>query len=145
MEWQKRVEFNPENGVVTVVADDFDAAKTEISQHLKREARVLFQERLDFFGEKMGLKAEALRIGDQRTRWGSCSSKGTISLNWRLVMAPPEVLDYIVIHELAHLEEMNHSAKFWAIVKTFCPDYKAQEEWLKAHGFVLMHRTRALI
>ena len=67
----------------------------------------------------------------QKTRWGSCSARGTLSLNWRLIHAPPEVVDYLIIHELMHRREMNHSARFWKLVAQACPDYPAAEQWLK--------------
>lgn len=77
-----------------------------------------------------------LRVGirNQRSRWGSCSRRGTLSFNWRLVLAPPFVMDYIIFHELAHLVEMNHSVKFWRIVERHFPDFHQAEKWLKQHG-----------
>lgn len=73
-------------------------------------------------------------IRNQRSRWGSCSRRGVISLNWRLVQAPPSVRDYIIVHELAHLVHLNHSARFWALVAEWSPDYKTAEEWLRRSG-----------
>jgi predicted metal-dependent hydrolase len=73
-------------------------------------------------------------IRNQRSRWGSCSRHGTISLNWRLVQLPDEVRDYIILHELMHLREMNHSRRFWAEVESVCPAYETHEHWLKTHG-----------
>jgi predicted metal-dependent hydrolase len=81
-----------------------------------------------------GCAVRNVSIRNQRSRWGSCSRHGAISLNWRLVQAPPEVLDYVIIHELMHLREMNHSERFWALVEAACPDFRASERWLKAHG-----------
>ncbi len=71
---------------------------------------------------------------DQKTRWGSCSSRGTLSFNWRLMLAPPAILDYVVVHELCHLEHMNHSKDFWQCVEIILPDYKERRKWLKEHG-----------
>jgi hypothetical protein len=76
-------------------------------------------------------------VRNQRTRWGSCSRRGTLSLNWRLVQAPVFVRDYIILHELMHLREMNHSARFWRLVEAACPDYAMAERWLKAHANLL--------
>lgn len=76
-------------------------------------------------------------IRDQRTRWGSCSSSGTISLNWRLLLAPDEVAEYVVVHEVCHLAEMNHSPRFWALVAELFPDYERPRRWLKSHGATL--------
>ena len=81
-----------------------------------------------------GCAVRKVSIRNQRSRWGSCSRRGAISLNWRLVQAPPEVLDYVIVHELMHLREMNHSARFWALVEAACPDFRPSERWLKAHG-----------
>jgi len=81
-----------------------------------------------------GSVVRKVSIRNQRSRWGSCSRRGAISLNWRLVQAPPEVLDYVIVHELMHLREMNHSARFWALVESACPEFRTSECWLKAHG-----------
>jgi predicted metal-dependent hydrolase len=72
-------------------------------------------------------------VRNQRSRWDSCSRRGTISLNWRLIQAPPFVRDYLILHELSHLREMNHSARFWREVERVCPDYETAERWLKQH------------
>lgn len=84
-----------------------------------------------------GVKRVTIR--NQRSRWGSCSRRGTVSLNWRLIQVPPAVRDYIILHELMHLREMNHSSRFWAQVEGVCPDYRAAEAWLRAH-FGLLRR-----
>jgi predicted metal-dependent hydrolase len=73
-------------------------------------------------------------VRNQRSRWGSCSARGTVSLNWRLVRTPDNVRDYIILHELAHLREMNHSDRFWARVAETCPGWREAERWLKRHG-----------
>ena len=75
-----------------------------------------------------------IQIRDQRTRWGSCSTHGTLSFNWRLVLAPLEVLDYVVVHELCHLREPNHSSRFWRLVESRRPGWRAQRRWLHEHG-----------
>jgi predicted metal-dependent hydrolase len=77
-------------------------------------------------------------VRNQRSRWGSCSRRGTISLNWRLVQTPLFVRDYLVLHELAHLKEMNHSRRFWSEVARLCPDFPEAERWLKQHSRLLM-------
>ena len=81
-----------------------------------------------------------ITVRDQKTRWGSCSAKGNLNFNWRLILAPEPVLDYVVIHELAHRKEMNHSERFWNLVETVMPDYRNQRRWLKDHGDRLMAR-----
>lgn len=76
----------------------------------------------------------AVAVRNQKTRWGSCSRKGTLSFNWRLVLLPATVMDYLIFHELAHLKQMNHSARFWSVVESMCPDYREAERWLRRHG-----------
>ena len=75
-----------------------------------------------------------ISIREQKTRWGSCSSVGNLNYNWKLVLMPPGVLDYVVVHELAHRREMNHSAAFWKVVTTWMPDYKKYRKWLRDNG-----------
>lgn len=98
------------------------------------KARVVFEERAAFWAGAMKLSYARIRIADQRTLWGSCTREGTLSFNWRIVMAPTETLDYLVIHELAHLRELNHSKRFWAIVAVHCPDWKVHRRWLREHS-----------
>lgn len=87
----------------------------------------------------LGIPARKITIKDTRSRWGSCSSAGRLNFSWRLIMAPPEILDYLAAHEVAHLKEMNHSARFWRIVAKSCPHWREAERWLKRHGAEL-HR-----
>lgn len=103
----------------------------------KKQARLHLEERVRYFASHMGLFPQAISIRGQRTRWGSCSARGGISLNWKLVAAPPRVIDYVVIHELAHMRHMNHSARFWTEVERIQPDYKDARRWLKEHEFEL--------
>ena len=97
----------------------------------------LLQNALNKFSARMRLFPKSLRIGCPKSLWGSCSEKGAISLNWRLSTAPLEVLEYVVIHELAHLRHLNHSKSFWSLVSRFCPEYKKQEAWLKNEGYAM--------
>ncbi|MDE7247138.1 MAG: M48 family metallopeptidase [Lachnospiraceae bacterium] len=97
-------------------------------------AREYFPKRVSYFQPLTGGSYDRITIRDQKTRWGSCSAKGTLSFNWRLMLAPPAVLDYVVVHELCHLTHMNHSAAFWALVESVCPDYRVHRKWLKEHG-----------
>jgi predicted metal-dependent hydrolase len=83
---------------------------------------------------RIGVEYRRIRIGGQRTLWGSCSSRGTLSFNWRLVLAPPEVLDYVVVHELCHLRVPNHSRDFWALVERHRPYWRRERAWLRGHG-----------
>ncbi|HEY6548373.1 MAG TPA: M48 family metallopeptidase [Vicinamibacteria bacterium] len=84
--------------------------------------------------ERIGVEYRRIRIGGQRTLWGSCSPRGTLSFNWRLVLAPLEVLDYVVVHELCHLHVPNHSRRFWALVERHRPQWREQRDWLRVHG-----------
>lgn len=97
-------------------------------------ARDLFTGRARFWSERMGVRFNRIFIKDQRTLWGSCSAKGNLNFNWRVALAPEAVVDYLVIHELAHLLEMNHSRRFWAHVAQHCPDYKRHRRWLRENG-----------
>ncbi len=90
--------------------------------------------RISVFAAQIGKQPTKIRITQARTRWGSCSSKGSIAFNWRLAMAPPEIVDYIIVHELAHLIHPNHSRAFWDEVARILPDYKARKQWLKRYG-----------
>ena len=89
------------------------------------------------FAGRHNLQVNRVSVRNQRTRWGSCSRRGQISLNWRLVQTPVSVRDYIVLHELAHLKEMNHSRRFWAEVARLCPEFAQAERWLKANPGLL--------
>jgi predicted metal-dependent hydrolase len=108
--------------------------QTSIQQALeslyRRKARERFEDRADHFVAQMDVEYEEIEIRNQRTKWGSCSSTGTLGLNWRLLMAPPEIIDYVVIHELAHLREPNHTKEFWRIVNKYDSDYSTHAEWL---------------
>lgn len=97
-------------------------------------AREYFPKRVSYFSHVLGVSYGKITIRDQKTRWGSCSSKGNLSFNWRLILAPPNVLDYVVVHELCHRKEMNHSQRFWALVESVMPEYKEYRKWLKENG-----------
>lgn len=101
------------------------------------EARRKIEERVAFYHPLTGGKYTSITIRDQKSRWGSCSSRGTLSFNYRLIFAPPAVLDYVVVHELCHLTHMDHSKNFWNKVAGLIPDYKLQRQWLKDHGHEL--------
>jgi predicted metal-dependent hydrolase len=114
-------------------AEDFRPA---VEVALRGFAERTLPGRLEELATKHALREKVRRVSvrNQRTRWGSCSRRGVISLNWRLVQVPDSVRDYVLIHELAHLVHMNHSARFWKEVERLCPDYKASEAWLREHG-----------
>lgn len=99
----------------------------------RMQARRVFTQKADTFKVIMGLSYKAILIRGQKTRWGSCSASGNITLNWKLLMAPPEIIDYVIIHELAHRKHMNHSQKFWQFVEHYCPGWKESRKWLVKH------------
>ncbi len=103
----------------------------------RQEARTLLTARAAQVAADLGVTYARLTIRDGRSRWGSCSSAGGLNFSWRLILAPPDVLEYLVVHELAHLRELNHSPRFWAIVAEHCPEYRLQQRWLKDHGAML--------
>ncbi len=100
----------------------------------RQQARGVFTERVQTYAGEYGFEYGKLRLSSARMRWGSCSSKGTISLTWRLIMVPLEIVDYVVVHELTHLRENNHSKAFWSAVAAIMPDYKERRKWLKENG-----------
>ena len=104
----------------------------------RRVARELVTAAADDEARALGVRYERIAIRDQRTRWGSCSSRGTLSFNWRLALAPHSVLDYVVVHELCHLREPNHSPRFWALVAERRPGWRAERDWLREHGAELL-------
>jgi len=108
---------------------------------LKLQARGRLQVACEFYAERLGRGFGKITLRDTRSRWGSCSANGDLMFSWRLIMAPPEVLDYVAAHEVAHLVEMNHSAAYWDVVRGIYPDYEAPRCWLKANGG-LLHRYR---
>jgi predicted metal-dependent hydrolase len=101
-------------------------ARVVLEKALRDKARRVFAERLAHYALQIGVPAPPLRLSAARTRWGSCSHHGGISLNWRLILMPLPVVDYVVAHELAHLKEMNHSPAFWSVVQQLCPDWRAR-------------------
>jgi len=103
----------------------------------QEQARRILPERTILYASKTGLSYEKVRITDARKRWGSCSSSGNINLAWRLVMAPLEIIDYVIVHELSHREEQNHSSRFWEQVARIIPEYRSRRGWLNEHGFLL--------
>ena len=110
---------------------------------LKRRARDVIPARTAHFAPLAGVTYGKITIRSQKSRWGSCSSRGDLSFNCLLMLAPPEVLDYVVAHELCHRLEMNHSPRFWAEVERVLPDYRVRRKWLKEHGGVLTRRLQA--
>ncbi len=116
------------------VSDLSDDQRAFLEKKYIDAAREYFPKRVAYFHSFTGGAYKRITIRDQKTRWGSCSAKGTLSFNWRLMLAPPAILDYVVVHELCHLTHMDHSAAFWQAVETVYPDYRNARKWLKDHG-----------
>ncbi len=100
----------------------------------KQRAGEIIPEQVEQYAQRHGFVPSQVKISSAKTRWGSCSSTGTLNFAWRLVMAPLDVVDYVVAHELAHLRVKNHSRKFWKVVEAICPDYKHHRKWLRENG-----------
>ena len=108
----------------------------------KIQAQTVFQEQVQYYSNLMNLIPTAIKLTKAKTRWGSCNSNNTIRLNWKLIMAPLPIINYVIIHELAHISQKNHSQQFWEIVKTFDPEYKKHKNWLKDFGYLLDLQAR---
>ena len=114
-----------------------DLAPKRLENWLRREAKTILNERAADHAGTLGVRYNRVSIGDMKSRWGSCSSRGTLRFSWRLLMAPYAVMDYVAAHEVAHLLEMNHSDRFWAHVARCVPDHKERRRWLKTEGNAL--------
>ena len=120
------------------VSDLTDVQRAALEKRYMDAAKEYFPKRTAYFRQFTGGSYSRITIRDQKTRWGSCSAKGTLSFNWRLMLAPPAILDYVIVHELCHLTYMNHSAAFWGKVEAVYPDYRTARKWLKDHGHELI-------
>lgn len=131
-------ESAPERRVIrfgdeTVVARRGETVKAAVCRRMREIASRELKARLAAFAARFQLVVRRVTIRGQHTRWGSCSPEGAIALNWRLVQMPDSVRDYILLHELMHLQERNHSRRFWTLVERVCPGHQAARRWLKAH------------
>lgn len=113
---------------------DEDVIKKAIENWYKDKAKEKIQERIDYYQPYFDIKPSMVKIKEQQKRWGSCSSKKVLLFNWKCIMAPSPVIDYIVVHEMCHIVHMNHSKEFWALVKKVLPDYEDRKAWLKNNG-----------
>jgi predicted metal-dependent hydrolase len=119
---------------ILCVAGGPEHIERRIYDYLKREVRADLQDAVQSCAQHLGVKVKRLSIRDQSSRWGSCTSAGSLSFSWRLILAPPFVLDYLAAHEVAHLVEMNHSARFWKVVARACGHVERARTWLDTHG-----------
>ncbi|HET9110979.1 MAG TPA: SprT family zinc-dependent metalloprotease [Ktedonobacterales bacterium] len=122
---------------LTLPRDDETLARGALERWYRRHAQTVFAERLTYWNAYYGYTWTRVAIKEQKTRWGSCSRLGALNFNWRLMLAPLPVLDYVVIHELCHLKEPNHGPRFWALVARACPDHRERRDWLRQHGHEL--------
>jgi len=121
------------NGLVVAIGSASSRLNLVLEQWYRMQAAKLINERAEKLSACLGLPYNRIIIRGQKTRWGSCSHKGNLSFNWRLIMAPEPVIDYVIIHELAHLKEMNHTKRFWELVGEHCPRWREHKKWLKDH------------
>ena len=119
---------------ILCVTGDVAFTDRRVHDFLKREARRDLQKSAQAYAETLGVRVKRLSIRDQSSRWGSCTSAGSLSFSWRLILAPPFVLDYLAAHEVTHLVEMNHSPRFWRVVARICPAVERAKKWLDTSG-----------
>jgi predicted metal-dependent hydrolase len=119
---------------ILCVAGGLEHIGRRIRDYLTREARADLQDAVQSYAQVLGVRVKRLSIRDQSSRWGSCTSAGSLSFSWRLILAPPFVLDYLAAHEVAHLVEMNHSERFWRVVAKACGHVERAKSWLDTHG-----------
>lgn len=130
------VDFS-EKGFIIKLPDHLDVTeekyqvKEALIQWYVERFKLILDERINFYAAKMNLRPARVTVKNQKSRWGSCSSKRNINMNWRIIMAPASVIDYIIVHELAHLKHMDHSRSFWQVVESVMPDFKLRQNWLK--------------
>jgi len=123
-----------ESQKITLIFSSTDKQDVQLKEACRKLAYQFLPGWLEWAEKKTGQQAKKMRIGDQKTRWGSCSPNGTVSLNWRILLLPRELGDYLIFHELAHLQEMNHSVRFWSKLKEFTPDARVLDRRLSREG-----------
>ncbi len=131
------VSIEGENLVINPVTETTASVEKALTQFFKSTVEKYILPRTLQLGKVMNIQFKDITLRQQKTRWGSCSSQGNLNFNWRLVHSPPEVIDYVIIHELAHRKEMNHSHRFWEIVRKYDPEYLKHRGWLKRQGMDL--------
>jgi predicted metal-dependent hydrolase len=137
-----RIHFNGKSFDVFIDGTiDEESRKSIIERAFKkwfiRIAGEVYKERVDYYAKIIGLSYKDIKIKEQKTRWGSCSGKKNLNFNWKVILSPMWVLDYVVVHELCHLRYMNHAKEYWAMVERYMPDFKKAQEWLKKNGMGL--------
>ncbi len=133
----QRTALELRDGVFRLARAAVPRAEQVFTAWYRARAREVFSQRAGAHAQQVGVRFDRLRVSSARTRWGSCSSQRTLSFTWRLVMAPPEVIDYVVVHELAHLQVRGHTRAFWGQVAAWLPDWQQRAAWLKQNGYRL--------
>jgi len=123
--------------IINVCRLEKQQSAAQLESWLKSQAVNLICKKTLILSRKMGIVFNQIKIKDQKSRWGSCSCRKNLNFNWRLIMAPEPVLEYVIIHELCHIIEMSHSSLFWSLVSKYCPNWKEYRDWLDAHGHEL--------
>lgn len=131
------IEISLKNNEIQISEEYKDYLKEILTEWYKFEARRIFNDRISYYSSRIGLKVNKVKLSSAVKRWGSCSGKGNINLVWRLVMAPIEIIDYVAVHELIHLEHPNHSKTYWKRVEEFFPNYRECIKWLEENGYKL--------
>ncbi|MFH0838148.1 MAG: SprT family zinc-dependent metalloprotease [Patescibacteria group bacterium] len=144
LSWKPGIRVDGNNLEITLhqatsLSDGKKAIKKTVQGFYKKKAEEVIHDRLQFFNEHYGLKYNRVTFRNQKTRWGSCSSAKNLNFNWRLIMAPIEIIDYVVVHELCHLKHMNHSADFWKLVAETIPNHKELRKWMKDNHYLLSY------
>jgi predicted metal-dependent hydrolase len=116
---------------------DHEKMRRAMEKWYRKKADRIINDRVGVYIDKIGKEPKIVKVKEQKRRWGSCTSKGNLYFNWRCIMAPPPIIDYIVIHEMSHLVHPNHSKRFWQKVESILPDYKKRRKWLRDNGLRL--------
>jgi len=131
------------NKLIVVLRAENGRLDLALERWYRMQAADLIRGKVERASAHLGLTYNRVIIRGQKTRWGSCSHKGNLSFNWKLIMAPEPVIDYVIIHELAHLREMNHTKRFWGLVAEHCPQWREHKKWLRDHGAELAAKLSA--
>lgn len=133
----KKIQVNDNFEIILPNKISQDKMLKTLKSWYKKTAKQILQDRLNFVEGKLRLKASSMKINDSKNRWGSCNTNGVICFNYKVIMLPPKIIDYVIVHELCHLVEMSHSKKFWDLVYNFLPSSKISKQALKEYGFLL--------
>ena len=129
-----RVFFNDDKFYLELYELDHIKMRKAMEKWYRKKADRIIDDRVGIYIEKIGKRPQDVKVKEQKRRWGSCTAKGKLYFNWRIIMAPPAIVDYVVVHEMCHLVYLNHSKKFWQKVELVLPDYKKRRKWLRDNG-----------